>query len=335
MDGSNPDVSVVMPAFNVSRYIERAIRSALDQEGVSVEVVVVDDASSDNTAAVVERLAVGEPRLRLIRNKHNLGCGGSRNVGADAAQGTWIALLDADDAFKPGRLARLLAVAEDASLDAISDLPIFHDLAAGLDAPDQLDVDGSLEQLDLIRYVRAAVSADSKLDYGLLKPVFRRQLVVDGLWRYPQKSRHGADFFGNFNVLAAQIPFGVLHEAHYVFSTRIGAHTRTFSPGSVTPVNYRNIARDTAELIGHVQANGLGPSDDHRTAILSMLQERIDKCHDLNRRYGWTTLRRGAWERLATWLRQDRRNAALLATTAIDAAASGRWLKRWLAPRRS
>lgn len=335
MTGQAPQVSVIVPAYNVAAFLPRAVASALAQDGVAVEVIVIDDASVDGTGDVAAALAEKDARVRVLRNATNLGSAVGRNLGIDAARGEWIAVLDADDAYRPGRLRRLLEVAEAAALDVIADLPVFHDLAAGRDAPQQLRQDGSLERLDLERFVRICVSPDAPLDYGLLKPVFRRRLVTDGVWRYLPKARHGQDFLAKFNVLRAGVAFGVLHEAHYVFSTRLGAHSGVFSPGSATPVNYRRIAADTAELIDDIERNGLGPSDHQRAAVIALLQTRILKCHDLNRRYGWTTLRRGAWERHLKWLRQDLRNPGVLLYMAGRAVLGGRWLPHWARPRRS
>lgn len=329
------EVSVLIPAYNVARFLPRAVRSALDQKGVVIEVIIVDDASTDGTADVAAQLAADDPRVRVLLGASNRGSAVARNIGAAAACGTWIAVLDADDAYRPGRLRRLLDVARDAELDCIADLPVFHDLTAGEDAPGQLPADGALERLDLPRFVRAAVSPESPLDYGLLKPMFRRRLVADGVWRYPETARHGEDFLAKFHALRLGTRFGVLHEAHYVFSTRLGARSGAFSPGSVTAVNYRRIAADTQDLIAEVEGDGLVPSDDRRAEVLALLRARIDKCHDLNRRYGWTTLRRGAWERHLTWLRQDVRNVGSLLRMAGTTALAGRWLTRWLKPRRS
>ena len=69
--GPPPDVSFIVGAFNVAPFIAEALRSALDQTGVEVEVVVVDDASTDDTAAVVARMAASDPRIVLYRRPQN------------------------------------------------------------------------------------------------------------------------------------------------------------------------------------------------------------------------------------------------------------------------
>jgi glycosyltransferase involved in cell wall biosynthesis len=102
---STASVSVVIPMHNSSSTIERALRSVFDQTLPAQEVIAVDDASTDDTCAVVERLATNSPTpIRLIRLTKNLGAGVTRNTGWDVAQGELIAFLDADDAWHPRKL---------------------------------------------------------------------------------------------------------------------------------------------------------------------------------------------------------------------------------------
>ncbi|GKT10877.1 glycosyltransferase [Desulforhabdus sp. TSK] len=92
--------SVVIPAFNAEAYIAEAIESALNQIGVKIEVIVVDDGSTDNTLQVVESF---KKRIRIIRQE-NMGAAAARNSAAQAAQGNVLAFLDADDIWMPQKL---------------------------------------------------------------------------------------------------------------------------------------------------------------------------------------------------------------------------------------
>ena len=109
---SLPRVSVVIPAYNAEAAIARAILSALGQTASPLEVIVVDDGSSDTTASVVESI-VEDSRLRLLRQPVNHGPSAARNRGLDAARGEWIAYLDADDSWHPEKLERCLALIKD------------------------------------------------------------------------------------------------------------------------------------------------------------------------------------------------------------------------------
>jgi glycosyltransferase involved in cell wall biosynthesis len=98
-----------MPAYNVEPYVGDAIRSALAQTFTDLEVVVVDDGSTDGTAAVVARLAAIDPRVRLVRQA-NRGLAGARNTALRMGRGDVFALLDSDDLWEPDFLGEQMAI---------------------------------------------------------------------------------------------------------------------------------------------------------------------------------------------------------------------------------
>ncbi len=100
-------MSVVVPAYQSERYIGEAVRSALAQTVTAIEVIVIDDGSTDATAAIVERLAASDSRIRIVRQARG-GVSAARNRGLAEARGRWVALLDADDVWLPARLERQL-----------------------------------------------------------------------------------------------------------------------------------------------------------------------------------------------------------------------------------
>ena len=97
-----PLLSVVIPTWNRARLVCDAVRSALAQRADDVEVIVVDDASTDATASVLGR-EFG-PQIRFLRLEHRRGAGGARNAGARLARGEFVAFLDSDDVWLPGKL---------------------------------------------------------------------------------------------------------------------------------------------------------------------------------------------------------------------------------------
>lgn len=108
---ASPAVSVILPAHDRARTVRAAIDSVLAQDFTDLEVIVVDDASTDATVAQVA--AIGDPRLRLLRHDTNQGVSAARNTALAAARGTLIAFQDSDDLWLPGMLA-----AQVAALDA-------------------------------------------------------------------------------------------------------------------------------------------------------------------------------------------------------------------------
>lgn len=131
MTSSRPAVSVVIPAYNAARTIADAIDSVLNGSFRDLEVIICNDASTDNTASIIT--AYDDPRIKLIHHQTNQGEGPSRDHAIDAAEGQWVALLDADDQFTPDRLAHLIPVAK-AHPNAIvfDDVMDCHDTPEGM-----------------------------------------------------------------------------------------------------------------------------------------------------------------------------------------------------------
>lgn len=101
-------ISVIMPTYNVENYVEQAVRSVLDQSYRRLELIVVDDSSTDGTWDVLQHIAAGDRRLRLLR-KPNGGPNAARNLAIEHAKGQYLAFLDGDDVLLPGAYADMVA----------------------------------------------------------------------------------------------------------------------------------------------------------------------------------------------------------------------------------
>jgi len=112
-------VSVIIPTYNRSKYIDRAIASVLAQTYENMEAIVVDDGSTDDTARLVESYARKDSRLRLIAHDKRRGAQAARNTGIFAAAGKWIAFLDSDDEWLHDSLASRLQVADKDNVQVI------------------------------------------------------------------------------------------------------------------------------------------------------------------------------------------------------------------------
>lgn len=114
------EVSVVVPAYNAARHLPETIASVLAQQEVALELIVVDDCSTDGTAASVQAAATRDARVRYVRMPANSGGpAGPRNHGAQAARGRWVALCDADDLWHPRKLRVQLDLAQRAGVDLV------------------------------------------------------------------------------------------------------------------------------------------------------------------------------------------------------------------------
>lgn len=109
------DASVILPTRNRRALLTTTLRSVLGQGDVELEVIVVDDASTDDTPEVLG--ALDEPRVRVLRNEASVGPNAARNLGARAAEGRWVAFVDDDDLWAPDKLAAQLRAAEETGRD--------------------------------------------------------------------------------------------------------------------------------------------------------------------------------------------------------------------------
>lgn len=110
-------VSVIIPAYNCGRYLEEAVCSALAQTYEELEILVIDDCSTDDTIAIASKIANLDTRIKTIRNDHNLGVAATRNRGIKESAGEYIAFLDGDDAWQPDKLERQLSWLEETQAD--------------------------------------------------------------------------------------------------------------------------------------------------------------------------------------------------------------------------
>ena len=219
---AEPVVSVVIPAYNAEATLTATVASAQRQTLAEIEILVVDDASSDGTLAVARALAAADPRVRPIAGGHNRGPAGARNLGLAAARGEWIALLDSDDAFEADRLATLVALAREHEADMLADNLLLE------------DEDGATEpMLPLAETVGCApVSAADFLlgnlpdptrprkSYGFLKPMIARAFLQRHGLRYDEELRFAEDFAFYLDCLAAGARFCLARQPLYRYRLR-------------------------------------------------------------------------------------------------------------------
>lgn len=106
-------ISVILPTYNREEMLPRSIDSILEQTFQDFELIVVDDASTDDTTAVIDQY--DDPRIQFVSHEENRGGGAARNTGIDRAEGEYIAFLDSDDEWKPSKLQRQIERLESSS----------------------------------------------------------------------------------------------------------------------------------------------------------------------------------------------------------------------------
>jgi succinoglycan biosynthesis protein ExoO len=230
-----PLISVIMCNYNCAAYLPEALKTGLEQGDVAVEIIVVDDQSTDESRAVVERIAAADPRVRLLVTPRNMGPAGARNLGIEAARGDWIAIQDSDDLVHPERLIRLLKAAEADQADIVADdLLIFQDdrrgAATRLMSGDPMKGPRRIALADYIDSNRLYSKGPS---LGYLKPVFRASLFADGRFRYTETLRIAEDYDLILRMLASGRSLLLTPDLTYFYRKRSTSISHRLSPKTV------------------------------------------------------------------------------------------------------
>lgn len=204
------NISVIVPAYNAEKSIERCVCSILNQDFKDFELIVVDDGSNDSTASIVERLAVDEPRITLVRQE-NGGTAAARATGICKSEGAWVYFLDADDTVMPDTLSSMYRhIADD--IDVI----VY-----------EFSLNGRMTRL---QYCRELLSFNSWCVWGKL---WRRELFDERVMSVPRYFRTGEDMLTQMRLLKNIKNFVLCVPEHkYIYAEN--------SPTSVQRTTYKN-----------------------------------------------------------------------------------------------
>lgn len=257
-----PIVTVVVANFNCAKFIESALTSALRQSLKDIEVIVVDDASTDDSVAHVARMALGDQRLTFLTSATNQGPSVARNRCIEAARGRWIAVMDSDDMMHPDRLAQLVEAAERDEADiVVDDLLIFDD--TGNHPTSRCLRTTAPFWVNAPDYARSNVLYGKHPPLGYLKPLIRTDFLRTANIGYDPRLRFAEDYDFILRLLVSGARMRVYPDQTYSYRKHGGSISHRLSRQKLLPV----IQASTAFL---------SELDDHPTnqPLRIALQER-------------------------------------------------------------
>jgi len=196
-----PLISVIVPVYKVEPYLDRCVRSIVEQTYRNLEILLIDDGSPDRSGAMCDAWAEKDSRIRVI-HKENGGGGQARNVGLDNARGEWIAFVDSDDFLSPDMYQHLSSLLEDgADIAECGFVSTFTDQADFGERLEGFTVYTPREAMSL--HIR-----DTAFRQVIWNKLYRRQ-VIDGV-RFPEGTKIDDEFFtyrvlGNAGKLARSL----------------------------------------------------------------------------------------------------------------------------------
>lgn len=228
-----PDVSVIIAAWKAEPFLKRAVTSAAASTGVTVEVIIVDDASPDGTFALARQLSDADPRVVAERLPENGGPSAARNRAIALARGAYIAILDADDAMTEERLATLLKHAKATCADIIVDnmIPV-DDSGARIGSADFLTSDTFADDcgIDLSTWIAFNEPMKQGDCIGYLKPLIRRDSLPANGRVYDPALRNSEDYYLIADLLAAGKKMQFVAEPGYLYTRSSGSTSHRLKP---------------------------------------------------------------------------------------------------------
>jgi len=286
-----PKVAIIIAVLNGIKTIGKSIESAQCQTEKDIEIVVIDDGSTDGTADYVKGFAETDPRIKIIKLEKNGGAAAATNIAIEQATGEWIAILDADDWYEPERIDILLKAAAAYNADLVCDnLKIFDHARGEIIESTHHGPKNHVMILNAATYFRR----DNPLirhAIGYTQPMIKKKFLADHKIVYNPSHRIGYDFIFVAEILLCGGKAIIVPGAYYVYVHMVSPTTRKISPYSHSHVKTnqttrtsqrkevnRNIVRGCDELLAKY-ANSMTAAEREALMHRRYAFETLILCH--------------------------------------------------------
>lgn len=281
-----PKVSIIMPAYNAQEFIEQAIDSALKQTEENIEIVIVDDCSTDSTVDIIQSFS--DKRIKFFLNDHNQGASYSRNRALNEACGQWVTPLDADDWYAPERIEKLLQVANEKSADLVADDLYFvqtetQQVVGTLFCVDP-EYSSQVKVVDPTSFVLSNMKpARQSPHLGLAKPLIKRSFILQYCLEYDGNVQPVEDYHLYMMCLLKGANFVTTPEPYYFYRRSRQGSTSTKSRLKLLEQNKKSnlllleqaILQQELELLLNEYLSKIGREIEYYTAIQTLKNQGI------------------------------------------------------------
>lgn len=221
-----PAVSIIVPVYNVADYLPRCLDSLRGQTLADIEIIAVDDGSTDRSAEVLARYAAEDDRIKVIR-QNNQGQGAARNAGLNAAAGRFIGFVDADDWAEPGMFETMYARTLETDADICAcDYNTVYDHRVLPNALGLADVTFSIADCGIDRYW-----LEKKYSVVLWNKIYKKSIIDAHAIRFDSKGEvFSEDVLFNLYYLLHTRTVTAIPVSYYNYYQRGGSLTHSFRP---------------------------------------------------------------------------------------------------------
>ena len=237
-----PQVSIIIPVYNVEKYIEECVYSILEEREIDVEVVIVNDGSADGTLKIIQNLSSNDSRVKVI-SQENKGVTCARVTGLKNCSGDYVGFIDGDDYIKKGMLSYLYNLANKDSLDIILNQQFWRK-----SGNDESVMGGRLKEGIYIK-------DDETLDYVLnnlwnhktgvgIQPnlacnLYKKELAQEIMYNMPSEVRFAEDEMFLFALITIATRVGIVNKPLYVYRLREGSVCNSSNKFFLRDINYK------------------------------------------------------------------------------------------------
>lgn len=230
-----PKVSIIVPVYNVEQYLEKCLNSLINQTLTDIEIICVDDCSTDNSYKILKKYAKQDSRITILKNKKNSGQSVSRNIAIDKAKADYIMFCDSDDWFEPTMCEHMLEliIKKHSDLGACS-VNVVYEANPNLKNNDQCFClpDGCFNPHDFRL---------QKMHNGTPLRIFKKNIIVENDIKFPHGLKYEDVYFSNvYNLYVKKI--ATTSEKLYNYRRRNGSTTSTTFAG------HSHITTDQAKI---------------------------------------------------------------------------------------
>lgn len=209
-------ISIIIPVYNAEKYLASTLESAISQTYTNLEIICVDDGSTDTSAGILQDYKNRDERIRVIGQK-NGGGSAARNAGLDNASGDYVMFLDADDIYRESTVANAYDRASETGADIV-----FYNFARFVGAPSRLSITGKpTPGKDITLFTKNDYAERLFNDFAIItwNKLIKRSVITDNKLAFDTKLSHNHDVDFSVRLMLAANSFSYVDKVEYFYRT--------------------------------------------------------------------------------------------------------------------
>ena len=218
-------ISVIMPVYNTEKYLEKSINSILEQTFQDFELIIVNDASTDRSLEVINKIAQNNNKIKVIDLKENLRQGGARNKGIDIATGKYIYFMDSDDWIAPNFLEEFYTVAEEDNADIVGTDYYYRAYADGNIVIESSHSEDNNKFLEELKGVELDKEYRNQLLFrvgGVCNNLFKKSILDEYNIRFPEKLSYEDNYFVTLYLMHVK-KYSCINKPYYYYRQNLSS----------------------------------------------------------------------------------------------------------------